>query len=131
MLVCLVDDSEDDAFFTKKKLSELDSNLEIEWQQDSEAFLVYLDELAPENLPELIILDVRMPRLDGFDILKIIRQQERYQTIPILMFSSTDSEQEREQAKQLGANDFYTKPIDFARFRDTVHTLYYQWLAPR
>ncbi len=75
---------------------------------------------AIEWLPDLILMDLRMPKMDGFEAIKVLRSDERTQTIPIIAISAWASAKHKERALELGANEHCTKPVDPHRLLESV-----------
>jgi len=72
-------------------------------------------------LPDLILMDLRMPRLDGFEAIKMIRSEEKTAHIPIIAISAWASARHKERALQAGANEHFTKPVDLNRLLTTIN----------
>ena len=72
-------------------------------------------------LPDLILMDLRMPRLDGFEAIKLIRSDENTATTPIIAISAWASAKHKERALQSGANEHFTKPVDLNRLLSTIN----------
>jgi len=91
-----------------------------------EEFLSYCHQVLQANaiMPELVLLDINMPKMSGFDVLKKLRSISEFAEIPfILMFSSSDSDRDKEQAKNLKANAYFSKPVkssDYVKFFDSI-----------
>ncbi|HVN87934.1 MAG TPA: response regulator [Candidatus Binatia bacterium] len=73
--------------------------------------------------PGLILLDIRMPRLDGFEVLTHVRRSAPHRHLPVIMLTSTDNQQEVNRAYDLGANGYVVKPVNIERFTERVMTL--------
>ncbi|MEZ5478775.1 MAG: response regulator [Thiolinea sp.] len=100
----IVDDS-----ITVRKVTEkllLHENYLVEAARDGLEALEKLNSFEPD----LMLMDIEMPRMDGFEVLEVVRQNPRWQTLPIIMISSRTAEKHREHAEQLGATDFLGKP---------------------
>jgi two-component system response regulator len=85
-------------------------------------------ERAGTPLPTLIILDLKLPRLDGLGVLKAVRGDERTRFIPVVILTSSKEEQDLAQSYSLGANSYVRKPVDFAEFLEAVRVLGIFWL---
>ena len=83
---------------------------------------------AGTPLPTLIILDLKLPRLDGLGVLKAVRGDERTRLIPVVILTSSKEEQDLAQGYSLGANSYVRKPVDFAEFLEAVRVLGTFWL---
>jgi CheY-like chemotaxis protein len=82
----------------------------------------------PGVLPEVILLDLKLPRIDGLEVLRRIRQDERFKLIPIVILTSSDEERDRIAGYQLGANSYVKKPVEFGEFSEAVRQLGLYWL---
>ena len=93
---------------------------------DGQEAVDYLDRVEPYSddhrypRPSVIFLDVRMPRLDGFEVLERIKRNPRLMSIPVIMVTSTDNQREIDRAYQLGANGYVVKPVNMEAFIDRV-----------
>ena len=85
-------------------------------------------ERAGKPLPALIILDLKLPRLDGLGVLKAVRGDERTRLIPVVILTSSKEEQDLIQGYSLGANSYVRKPVDFTEFQEAVKVLGIYWL---
>ena|SRR5882762_4066397 len=79
-------------------------------------------------LPDLLLLDLKMPRVDGFEVLEWVRQQPGFRNLLIVVLTSSEELRDVNRAYQLGANSFLVKPHDFQQFRQTCHILKEYWL---
>jgi len=84
---------------------------------------------ADASLPTLIILDLKLPRLDGLSVLRAIRADERTQFLPVVILTSSKEEQDLISGYSLGANSYVRKPVDFSEFLEAVRVLGIYWLA--
>jgi two-component system response regulator len=84
---------------------------------------------SPEARPRLIILDLKLPKVDGLEVLRQIKLDSRTRSIPVVMLTSSRLEQDVAAGYRLGANSYVQKPVEFAQFRETVHQLGEYWFA--
>ncbi len=87
-----------------------------------------IDLLREENLPRLILLDLELPRMDGFEVLKTIRENPRTKSIPVVILSSSDDERDRQKCRDLGASSYIVKPMNFVAYREAFLSSCRQWL---
>jgi two-component system, chemotaxis family, response regulator Rcp1 len=126
--VLLVDDNFDHRFLTKRALKPLegDGKLRVVVAEDGEAAL---QQLAGGLAPSLVLLDIKMPRRDGFEVLTEIRAGAGTAKLPVVMFTSSEARSDVERARSLGADDYVTKPLDAREFQEKVRALVAGWLA--
>jgi two-component system response regulator len=79
--------------------------------------------------PHVIFLDMKLPKVDGIEVLREIKADERTRTIPVVMVTSSAQERDMEESYRLGANSYVVKPIDFDAFVKTIADLGFYWLA--
>ena len=77
----------------------------------------------------VIVLDVKLPKVDGFEVLRQLKADPRTRPIPVVMLTSSNIESDVARAYELGANSYVQKPVDFERFRRTVHDLGVYWMT--
>jgi len=82
-----------------------------------------------ERPPKLVLLDLKLPKVDGLEVLKIIKTDPRTKTIPVVIMTSSKEERDMVASYNLGANSYIQKPVDFDQFRDTVKTIGLYWLV--
>ena len=80
--------------------------------------------------PQLVLLDLHMPRLDGLDVLRSVKQDQRLRDIPVVVFTTSNAPADRAACAALGADDYQVKPNDFGEFLTLVQLLTSRWLAP-
>jgi two-component system response regulator len=85
---------------------------------------------APGGRPQLVLLDLKMPRMDGLEVLRRIRADEATATLPVVVLTSSERQEDREEALRAGATWFVCKPIDGRRFRSEVQQLAERWAVP-
>ena len=128
-MILLVEDNEDDVELTLRAFARSEVHHEIDVVRDGAAALDYLlDRSSGANTPEIVLLDLNLPRLDGFEVLRRLRADARTRRLPVVVLTSSDEEQDLAACYDLGANSFVRKPVDFARFVEAAHQLGSYWL---
>jgi CheY-like chemotaxis protein len=84
---------------------------------------------AKESLPDLLILDLKMPLMDGFDVLSFLKKHPTLRRLPVVVLSASQIDEDIAKAKDLGAREFLTKPTDFPALVEIARSLYAEWLA--
>ena len=80
-------------------------------------------------MPQLTLLDLKMPRVDGLQVLKKMREDERTKRIPVVIFTSSDEEEDLIRSYELGANSYVRKPVEFSQFVEATKQLGLYWLV--
>jgi two-component system, response regulator len=128
--VLLVEDDEDHAFLIRRALADLDDAIvAVDLVVNGEQAMAYLERgrFDDQALPQLVLLDLKIPRLDGFEVLRRIRADSSTRTLPVVVLTSSERDDDREQALRLGATWYMCKPIDGARFRAEVQQIAALW----
>ncbi|WP_205748106.1 response regulator [Dyadobacter luticola] len=115
--ILLVDDDSDDSELFLEALHDLDASITCRSATDGVDALKKLD--SPER-PDIIFLDVNMPRMDGWECLDAIRNNPSFQEIPVVMYSTSSHEKEVKKAHSKGANHFFKKPDSFIALKETL-----------
>ena len=122
--IMLADDDEDDRLFFREAFEEVKINYEFSTFNDGEQLMDYLNE-ASNPLPDIIFLDLNMPRKSGIECLREIRNDDRLKKISVAIYSTSSSEQDIEDTFVSGANVYIKKPNDFNMLKkilsDVVH----------
>jgi two-component system response regulator len=82
----------------------------------------------PRDVPALVLLDLKLPKLNGIEVLRRIRQDERTRFVPVVILTSSSEEEDIVASVQHGANSYVRKPVDFTRFVEQVQRLQVYWL---
>ena len=128
--ILLVEDNPDDELLAMRALKKNNILNEVKVARDGAEALEYLESLsADEALPELILLDLQLPKVSGLEVLKAIRENPRTQLLPVVILTSSDEEKDLVSSYQLGANSYIRKPVDFSQFVEAVQQLGIYWLV--
>ncbi len=131
--ILLVDDNQDHAELMADTIEEFNVHNLIIQVGDGEAALAYLRKQTPYQQsehanPELILLDINMPRLNGVETLKILKADALLKHIPVVMCSTSTREHEIQQCYELGASSYVTKPLQFEEFARKIKSLNLYWV---
>ncbi|HET7456784.1 MAG TPA: response regulator [Gemmatimonadaceae bacterium] len=133
--VLLVEDNADDAQLALAALRGNRIVNEVVLARDGEEARDYLFGLGTHSgrnatdCPQLVLLDLKLPKIDGLDVLRRIRADERTRHTPVVVLTSSDEEEDLVRSYRLGANSYVRKPIDFERFLDAIKQLTVYWLV--
>ena len=126
----LIDDSVADTELTRETLETNRMHVEIQSALDgAEALEKLRDAHASNRLPDLILLDLNMPRMDGREFLSELRKNEALRLIPVVILTSSDAEQDVVKSYKLGANCYATKPVGLSEFQSIVRSISDFWLT--
>ena len=130
-VILLVEDNPDDADLTMRALRKHGLTNRIVHARDGVEALEHLFGTADTKplKPQLVLLDLKMPRLDGLGVLRKLRADERTRTLPVVIMTSSTEEVDVIEGYRLGANSYVQKPVDFVQFSDAVRTLGLYWLV--
>lgn len=132
--VLLVEDSSDDAELTMRSLSSLKLENEFVWVKDGVEAMDFLmgegkyTSRSKSNKPKLILLDLKLPRLSGIEVLERIKNDEQLKTIPVVAITSSQEDSDLQACYDLGVNSFVTKPISYKDFIDATQKVSLYWL---
>jgi two-component system, response regulator len=132
--ILLVEDNALDAEMSMRALKNGGLANKLLWVKDGQQALDYLfrhgDYSSRQELyPRLVLLDLKMPRVDGIEVLKAIKADERTKRIPVVVMTSSQEEKDVAQTYELGVNSYVVKPVDFNAFADLARQAGYYWLA--
>ena len=131
--VLLVEDDEDHVFLIRRALADLaGAEVAVEVAGDGEQAVERLarSRFSPGGPPQLVMLDLKMPRMDGLEVLRRIRADEAAARLPVVVLTSSERQDDREEALRLGATWFICKPTDGHRFRSEIQQLADRWAVP-
>ncbi|MFC1898118.1 response regulator [Candidatus Cloacimonadota bacterium] len=132
--ILLVEDNLNDAKLTMRALRKNNLANNVHHVVDGEEALDFIfarnkyDGRDVEKKPKVILLDLKLPKVDGLEVLKILKENERTKTIPIVVLTSSNQESDKVRSYDLGANSYIVKPVDFEQFIKAVANLGLYWL---
>lgn len=133
-LILLVEDNPDDQALTLRALDKNGIRNRVVVMRDGAEALDYLFAQgshagrAPEEFPALVLLDLKLPKVDGLEVLKGMRSDERTRRVPVVILSSSNEQRDITAGYDMGANSYVRKPVDFGQFTDTIRQLGLYWL---
>ena len=122
--ILLVEDNPDHADFTLRALKQ-DTGVRAHWVKDGEEALDFLQRSAPR--PALILLDIHLPKLNGHGVLRHVKSDDAFRSIPVVMLTTSEHPDEMDAAYDGGANSFVTKSVQPGAFVEQVKTLKEYW----
>lgn len=132
--ILLVEDNPSDIKLTKRALEQNIMTNELIVAEDGAEALDYLFATGHyadrdiRDLPAVVLLDLKLPKIDGLEVLKRIRANEITRLIPVVILTSSDQEVDMTASYNLGANSYIRKPVNFKQFTEAVRTLGMNWL---
>jgi two-component system response regulator len=134
-VILLVEDNADDAELTMLALKQNHVGNTVKWVKDGAEALDYLlgrgayAGRADERPPVLVLLDLKLPKVDGLEVLRQMRAEPRVRLTPVVILTSSSEEKDMVQGYGLGANSYVRKPVDFAQFHEATRQLALYWLV--
>jgi two-component system response regulator len=134
-LILLVEDNSDDEVLMLRALKKNHIQNRVVVARDGVEALDYLfstgkyEGREPEPLPQLILLDLKLPKINGFEVLKRLRADSRTRYIPVVVLTSSNEEKDIINSYDIGANGFVQKPVNFSEFVKVANQLGVFWLA--
>ncbi len=133
--ILLVEDNKDDADLILISLRKSNIGNDVAVVRDGQEALDFLFATGPhagrgdQALPTVVLLDLKLPKIDGLDVLRAIRADPRTQILPVVILTSSDEERDRIDSYHLGANSYVRKPVEFGQFAEEVKKLGLYWLV--
>jgi CheY-like chemotaxis protein len=133
--ILLVEDNPADAELALHALRKKNVGNRIQLVQDGEEALDFIfcrgafKGRSLENPPKLVLLDLKLPKVDGLEVLRTMKQDERTRFIPVTVLTASREERDMVESYRLGVNSYIQKPVDFDQFRDTIEQLGLYWLV--
>lgn len=124
--ILLVEDSPDHAFLIKRALLSSSDDLEVYWVKDGQEAVELV--LHDGFFPDLILLDIKMPRMNGFEVLSILKANKETKSILIVILSTSANKNDVKRAYSLGTNCYLAKPVEIMDFRSKLRSIPLYWL---
>lgn len=134
-IILLVEDNPDDVKLTMRALKKSNILNEVVVAEDGVEALDYLfgtgkfEGRDVRTMPQLILLDLKMPKMDGLEVMQRIRADERTKLLPVVILTTSNEDKDRIESYKLGANSYVRKPVDFNQFVEAVQQLGLYWLV--
>jgi two-component system response regulator len=134
-VILLVEDNPDDVQLTLRALKKSKIANEVVIARDGIEAMDYIFATGNHTgrdttiLPQVVLLDLKMPKLDGFEVLHRLRNDDRTRLLPVVVLTTSSEDRDRVESYKLGANSYIRKPVDFEQFVDAVQQLGLYWLV--
>lgn len=123
----LIEDSPTDAHMALRILKKAKPETQHHWIEDGEEAVSYFQNEESE-LPKMILLDLRLPKVNGFGVLKEIRANERFARLPVIVYSSSGQEEDIQEAIDYGANSYLVKPGNYGDMKELLGLTFRYWI---
>ena len=130
-VILLVEDNPDEEMLTLRAMQRYKGNASVAVARDGVEALEYLfaaDGQVEARMPRFVILDLNLPRVDGFDVIARLRADPRTLPLPVVVFSSSSERQDVRRCNHLGANSYVVKPVAAEQYREAVSRMVQYWL---
>ena len=127
--ILLVEDNLVDIDLTRQAFARCHVTNPVEVARDGIEALAYIPRWeAGEQLPVIILLDLKLPKIDGLEVLRQLKTHPRFNTLPVIVLTSSSQNRDMQQAYRLGANSYLVKPVNFEKFIDIVALIKLYWV---
>lgn len=133
--ILLVEDNDDDARLAIMGFKKQNVANKLHRVEDGEEALDFLfgkgkySSRSVNHIPKLVLLDLKMPKVDGLEVLKAIRSDERTAHIPVVVMTSSKEDKDITESYNLGVNSYLVKPVDFKKFAESIKEIGFYWLV--
>ena len=133
-MILLVEDSQDDADLTLRAIRKNNIRNEVVHVRDGAEAIDFLlctgdySSRSPRDLPQVVLLDLKLPKMNGLEVLRRIRSEKLLSLIPVVILTSSNEDRDIIESYRLGANSYIRKPVDFSSFLSAVKQLGLYWL---
>lgn len=133
--ILLVEDNQDDVILTVRAFKKNNISNRVVVASDGVEAIDYLfaqgahSERDPDDLPQVILLDLKLPKIDGLEVLRQIRANERTRYLPVVLLTSSAEERDLTEGYRSGANSYVCKPVDFEQFLEAARQIGLYWLV--
>ena len=134
-IILLIEDNPDDEALTLRAINRNNISNKVVVARDGVEALDYLFATSthadrdPEEVPQVILLDLKLPKLDGLAVLQRLRADERTKLLPVVILTSSNEQRDLVDSYELGANSYVQKPVDFIQFAEAVRQLGLYWMV--
>jgi two-component system response regulator len=127
--VLLVEDNDNDIELTRLAFDVVGAAIDLHCVRDGEQCMRYLETADPSARPDLILLDLHMPRMDGLEVLQALARDDAFKRIPVVVLTTSDAPDDVDAAYRLGCNSYVLKPIGFEPFAKLIGDLTRYWFG--
>lgn len=130
--ILLVEDNEGDIVLTLEAFNDVKLRNKVSVVRDGEEAILFLNregKFAEAEAPDIVLLDINLPKIDGKEVLSYIKRSEVLKALPVVMLTTSSSEKDIQDAYSGFANCYITKPVDFTKFIDVVRSIENFWIS--
>jgi CheY-like chemotaxis protein len=124
--ILLVEDDQVDIMTVKRAFKEIHVSNPLDVAENGEEALSFLNDPASPQ-PIIILLDLNMPRMNGIEFLRVLRAEEKWRRLPVIVFTTSREERDKVDSFQLGISGYMVKPVDYLKFVEVVRTIDLYW----